>query len=283
MKTRVEDYYTAPVVVISPNDTLAHARNTLLRHSISRLLVVSDRKLVGVITDTDFLKVLATPELASKPWDKIMVKEVMTPNPISIEVKSSIFDAAKLMIKYGIGTLPVLDSESNVIGILTRTDLVRAYSENFKDITKVAEVMDPDPPTVSLYHPITYVIDKIEERPYYKVIVEDGNRPVGIIAKRDLIFIETAQLFKKEKYTKRDEFLEKGRTGGVRYYHIPLAYEMMTPNPLLSHPFEDVAVAGERMISNKIGSLPVVDGDEGRLVGLIAKLHIVELLAQKLR
>ncbi len=56
----------------------------------------------------------------------MLVKDVMTKNPITIEVKASVLDAKDLMKKNDINKLPVVDKSGNLVGIITENDLQRA-------------------------------------------------------------------------------------------------------------------------------------------------------------
>jgi len=279
MPPKVMDYMSSPVIVISPNDTLSYARNLMLKNGISSLVVVEKEAPVGVLTSTDFLKTMSRGELARRPWNEIVVREVMSENPLTIKMTYSIIDAARIMVKNQISTLPVLDGEGKLAGIIKRTDLTRAYAENFQNKFRVAELMDPSPPTVSPFQPLTAVLEKIGEKPYYKVLVVDGERLLGVIAKRDLIFIDASIFAVNEKYIKRDTPLEKGRTGGVRYYLIPLASDIMRTNVITTNEEADAAEAARIMSERGIGCLPVI-AEDNSIKGIITKHEITAALSR---
>ncbi|MCI4396931.1 MAG: CBS domain-containing protein [Thermoprotei archaeon] len=280
MPPKVMDYMSSPVIVISPSDTLSYARNLMLRNKISSLIVVEGEEPIGVVTTTDFIRTMSRADLARRPWNEIVVREIMSEKPITIRMTSSIIDAARIMLKNQISTLPVLDNGGKLVGIIKRTDLVRGYAENYRDEHKVEELMDEEPPKVTPFSPITAVIDKIGEKPYFKVLVVDGERLVGVIAKRDLVFVNPAIFSMEMKYIKKDELLEKGRTGGVRYYLVPLALDIMTANPKTSYPEEDAADAAKLMSDEKIGCLPVLRHDGDKPVGIITKHEITLALSK---
>ncbi len=279
MPPKVSEYMSSPPISVLESDNLAHARNLLLRYKVGRLLVVDkDGTLKGVLTDTDFLKIHYHPELLRKSWDELQVRDIMTANPITVRDTDSILDAARIMWKHSIGTLPVIGGEGDLVGILTRTDVTKAYADKYKGEYIVSEAMDPDPPIVTPYHSLSHVIDKMSEKPYYKVIVTEGGRPLGVIAKRDIIFLDPRRIASEKKFVKRNEPLPKGRTGGVRYYLVPLALDVMTENPITIGLEEDLAVASRLMVENRIGCLPVLDNG-GVLRGIVTKHEIVSVLS----
>jgi len=53
----------------------------------------------------------------------VLVKDIMTPNPVTVRVDSPIREAAGLLRKYHIGGLPVMDGD-RVAGIVTETDII---------------------------------------------------------------------------------------------------------------------------------------------------------------
>ena len=56
----------------------------------------------------------------------MLVKDVMTKNPITVGVKASVLEAKDLMKKNDINKLPVVDKSGNLVGIITENDLQRA-------------------------------------------------------------------------------------------------------------------------------------------------------------
>lgn len=60
----------------------------------------------------------------------MLVKDVMTKNPITVELKASVLDAKDLMMKNDINKLPVVDKSGNLVGIITANDLQRATPSN---------------------------------------------------------------------------------------------------------------------------------------------------------
>jgi acetoin utilization protein AcuB len=118
-------------VTISPQETLLSAWRIIREHRIRHLPVVERGKLVGVVTDRDLrhalpsravgLEVHEIPHLA----EKVRIWEVMARAVVTVHREAPIEEAARLLLKYRIGGLPVVKGET-LIGIITKTDLVRA-------------------------------------------------------------------------------------------------------------------------------------------------------------
>ncbi|MBP5475750.1 MAG: CBS domain-containing protein, partial [Methanomicrobium sp.] len=65
----------------------------------------------------------------------MLIKDVMTPNPVTVAFDAQVRDVARLLKKYRIGGLPVMDGE-RIIGIVTETDVLSLLdtSESSDDI-----------------------------------------------------------------------------------------------------------------------------------------------------
>lgn len=275
----VGDYMTENVIVITPRDTLLHARNLMLRHGVGRLVVVEDGKVKGIITLTDILYSMSLPEFYYKPLVDILVKEVMTPNPITVTEITDVREACEYLVKYNIGGLPVVNEENALVGIFTRTDALRAYSENAEEVVPVSQVADTSPPKVTPYSSLRKVIESMESKPYMKTLVVDGDSLVGIITKKDVVYTQIPVKSLDKPFLKRDTVLMKGKTGAVRTYIVPIAADVMTPSPVTCLTTEDLKTIAITMLEYKIGGVPVLD-EKGSVYGLVTKHHIIEELSK---
>lgn len=150
MSKTVADIMSRDPVVVRCETPLKEAIQILAERRISGLPVVDDKgKLIGIISETDLMWqetgvtppayimfldsviYLQNPATYERDLHKALgqtVGEIMSKNPISVSPDKSLRDAAKLMHDKSIHRLPVLDSEGQVIGILTRGDIVRAMA-----------------------------------------------------------------------------------------------------------------------------------------------------------
>ncbi|NWF59624.1 MAG: CBS domain-containing protein [Fischerella sp.] len=137
-------------IVVRPETPLKEAIQTLAERRISGLPVVDNAgKLVGIISETDLMWqetgvtppayimfldsviYLKNPATYERDLHKALgqtVGEVMSKNPITISPDKPLREAAKIMNDRNVHRLPVLDSEGQVIGILTRGDIIRAMA-----------------------------------------------------------------------------------------------------------------------------------------------------------
>jgi len=281
---RVARYMTPEVVVARPSDNLAHVRRLMLRHGVSRIVVVDQhRRPVGVVTVTDLVNAVLG-RFASRPLNAVTVDQVMTHEPVTITPRKSVKSAAEVMLRNRIGGLPVVDEAGELAGIITRTDLARAYADAYAGEYTVGDLAR-EPVVADRYHSIFHVSRLMQLDPAGKVIVVDEEgRPVGVIAKRDLAFasipLEAAVARGKDRFRKARHPDPRGgdRVVALRSYLVPVAADIMTPDPVVAEEGLDAAEAARMMVDYGIGVLPVVDG-EGRLVGVVTKIELLKVIA----
>ncbi len=153
MPKKASDIMTSPVVTINQNSTIYEAVELISKNSFSGLLVTdSEGILGGILSETDILKYSEkdniVPLVSLSGWisphteitdiaairkgaellKSTPIKKVMTKKVISIDKDSSVYDVARIMNKKNINRLPVIDDEGIVVGIITRSDMVRAMA-----------------------------------------------------------------------------------------------------------------------------------------------------------
>lgn len=128
-KHLVADIMTRNPVTVTPRNAIRTAINLMREGGYRRLPVVDRGRLVGIITDRDLRRAANSPFVVREQWydnfilDHIEVGSCMTPNPMTIEPRASIADAARLMRNHKIGGLPVV-ADGQLVGIVTETDLL---------------------------------------------------------------------------------------------------------------------------------------------------------------
>jgi CBS domain-containing protein len=96
----------------------------LLRHQVTGAPVVdSDGKLVGIITETDLLKLLTEGD-QGKPAGQATVAEFMTTNVITVPPAVDIYYVAGMFLANKFRRLPVVE-DGKIVGAITRYDLLR--------------------------------------------------------------------------------------------------------------------------------------------------------------
>ncbi|PWB50705.1 MAG: CBS domain-containing protein [Candidatus Methanoperedenaceae archaeon] len=271
---KIKDIMSAPVYVVSPDETVARARNLMLRHKIGRLVIIEDNKPIGMVTKKDIVKRLnqAEPQWRRRPIDDIPVRKVMTESLITIFPDATPRQLAELMTENNIGGLPVVNNKDEVIGIATKWDLIRYFSELDLDM-KVKDLKIDPALTVHRHHTISHIIHELQANSIDRAIVlEDNDKPVGIITNSNLTFTEmkdkTGGLPQKViKMTRKDS--SAGRKQNRYVDEVPLVAEDIMSSPIVNVNNEDLAtVAAGMMVKERINGLSVMgNGVMGILTG----------------
>lgn len=141
-RATVGQFMSRKVLTVRPDEPLHTALLLMADGSVSRLVVVDEKsRPVGVVTGRDVLAAgslfagitgrgqrPAPMQVPSGARARLLVQDVMTLEPITITDYSDLMDAAMVMKGNGISGLPVVDSDNNFVGLVTKTDIVRAMA-----------------------------------------------------------------------------------------------------------------------------------------------------------
>lgn len=115
------------------------------------------------------------------------IRDVMTPNPISIPATSSVAEAARAMREANIGDI-IVTKNSQICGILTDRDIVvRAVAEG-RDLanTKVTDICSQELTTISPTDSVEDAVRLMRDKAIRRLPVVEGNKPVGVVSIGDL-------------------------------------------------------------------------------------------------
>jgi CBS domain-containing protein len=208
----------------------------------------------------------------------------MTTGLITISLGASIEEAAKLMIDNEISSLPVLEAGS-LVGIITKTDLLKAFAENYPDKFKTRELMSKQVVTANRHHTLTHLIDLMMEKGAGRVVIVEGTKPVGIVTPSDMSFAELAD--PKRGMRRKEVLYVRKPTRGDRpsYRHIKTflvtAEDLMTAELITVESGTDAAKTASIILKKGISSLPVVEDES--LAGIITKTDLVKGMAKERR
>ncbi|MDH5297812.1 MAG: CBS and ACT domain-containing protein [Desulfobulbaceae bacterium] len=137
----IKEWMAKDVLTVDENTSLMRATRIMKENNIRRLPVVSHGKLNGIITDRDVKD--ASPSKTTSLdihelyylMSEMKVKDVMTPSPLTLTGTDTLEKAAVIMLESKISGLPVTDKDGHLIGLLSETDVLRAFihSTGIKD------------------------------------------------------------------------------------------------------------------------------------------------------
>lgn len=111
------------LITVRPDANVLDALNLLHQNAIRHLPVLDNKKFVGFLSETDIRQVLLLPG-----GNDMRIEEVMNREPVTIGPEENLEDAARLIYRYKIGGLPVLD-KGELVGLITVGDILAAFIE----------------------------------------------------------------------------------------------------------------------------------------------------------
>lgn len=116
---RVGDIMTVDIPMIEPSASISEAAAKMKSENAKSLFVVCDNRLIGLITDSDILWLIGS---GGDPV-KRRVWELMSPKPHSTSPETDVSDLVRLMNKYGVRQVAVVD-DGRLVGAVSVADVV---------------------------------------------------------------------------------------------------------------------------------------------------------------
>ncbi len=119
----IQRIMTTDPATVGPDYPASAAKSLLGSGDMHHLPVTEDGKLVGIVSSADLLKIYLL-DNGSGPPNEITVNRIMTTNPVVLDSRENLRDAAKKLSKGGFHALPVVDPDLTLVGIVTSSDLI---------------------------------------------------------------------------------------------------------------------------------------------------------------
>ncbi|MFC4426730.1 CBS domain-containing protein [Deinococcus navajonensis] len=133
MQMIVRDVMTDAVVTVSPDMPVPDAVKLMKSRGIRRLPVVEEGCLIGIVSDRDLKEAMPSPATSLSIWEitallaNLPVKEVMSTSVLTVMPTTPLEAATQTMLHHKVGGLPVVNERREVVGIVTVTDVLRAF------------------------------------------------------------------------------------------------------------------------------------------------------------
>jgi CBS domain-containing protein len=129
----VKEIMTTDVKTVEPDVAVREAAKNMVDENVKFLIVTKDKKLVGILTEWDFVKKIAAEEEFK---EDAKVKTIMTSDVIVIDPETEIGEAASIMAEHNIKKLPIV-TENVLIGVVTAMDILAAEPKLMEKISEL--------------------------------------------------------------------------------------------------------------------------------------------------
>jgi CBS domain-containing protein len=297
----VQDVMERDIVSVSVDSSARAAAELLVGREFRALPVVdAEGRLVGVVSSGDLvmranlgvrLELLSAmsgdprerylAEVAEKP-----VGEIMTRDPSVVRATDTVAAATHLMSERSIKRLPVIDDAGRLVGMIARSDVLRAVGESFpRDVESsvdhpgartVGEVMRSDAPVVRAGADLATLVDVVvSTRLNRAVVVDDEGRVVGIVSDAEVLRSVDAS-------ASRGVIGALMRTPGRVSGSDVIARDLIARDLVTVGSDSPIAEAARAMTESRSKVLCVVDA-EGRLLGILDRADLLRAAGDALR
>jgi CBS domain-containing protein len=127
----VNRFMTAAVMTVDVNDPAGEVLRLFAGYPVHHLPVLDQQKVIGMLSSADVMKLeMFVPKGGKSPIDylnqRMKVRPLLRGPALTIPPHQSVETAAQLMAKHGIHALAVVNSQDNLLGIITTTDIMHA-------------------------------------------------------------------------------------------------------------------------------------------------------------
>ena len=295
---------TREVVSVQPDTPLGETVRLLLDRNFRALPVVdAQNRLVGIITNRDLverggltarvelLSALDGPalqrELAASGAGERTAADVMTPEPTRVTADEKLERAAHLMVEHRIKRLPVVDDAAQLVGMLSRVDVLRTMGEDYhapapheaqisgQPVRVVGDLMRTDVPSVAADAPLGEVLDAVTSTRLNRAIVVGRDRRVlGIVSDSELL----ARLDPGAQTGLMAALMRRGRLPPESKAMTSTVARDVMRGPVVAVPANTpLSEAVQRMLEARRKVLPITDS-EGRLLGVVDRADLLASL-----
>ncbi len=257
-------------ITIDIESTIEDILKIMLEKKISRVIVTENKKITSIVTEKDIglflLKDKSDRTLQQIPSSEL-VKPILT---ISQSAKSQ--EVAKIMLENNIGSVGIMSDEKDIVGIVTKTDLVQDFAKTHQNENIVGEYMSAHYSWIYSDISLNKAVSKMSEDKISRVIVRNKEEiPIGIITFRDLFNLVISM------GTQRDVIFPKSFDSDQGLGKTLKVDEVMKKEIITVNYSDDLAKACQLLLDKKINGVGVLS-DKGDLVGILSKTDIIKAI-----
>jgi CBS domain-containing protein len=261
--TRVSELHLEPSYIVSKAQKIPLAIELMRRYNVDRVVVVSDSKVVGVVTLKDIFSKLSSKRMSGVSPTSLSVAAFASPNIITAHPEESAREAAGKMLKHNVSALPVVGDDGVVRGLVTKLLLIPLMS---KSNLCCKEFATPSYLTISPRSKLSSALERLSKTPVRELVVVEADRPLGVIGEREAAFT-LFNLLRIDQIRHFDTFIKRLLVvDAMRRLNVALSGE------------ESLKEAAKLMRSSGANTLPLVK--EGKVFGVLNRDNIFERLMQ---
>ena len=259
IKMKVKEVMTKEVIYVDKDVDLKYILKLMKKHNITKIPVVEDKKLIGVITDNKIAVKLGSIRKRGIPAARLHASSVIEKNIEIISPDTEIKKLIRTVGEPGPTMLNVVENDK-LVGVVTKADLLHLVQCK----KKVKEIMHENIHSVSPEDRVIHARRRMIDENVARLPVINNGTLIGIISDNEVVFA-LAEIKKSFPIGKQKHRLEELLVNDV----------MKTP---VIHANTDITItdASRIMIDNNIGSLPLIENK--KVVGIVTRTDLLKTI-----
>ena len=259
---KVKDVMTKEIIFVDKDVDLRHVLNLMKKHEITKIPVVENKKLVGVITDNMISVKLGSKRKHGVPASRLHASSVTEKDTTVISPTSDIKTILRMVGKPGPTILNVVEDD-HLVGVVTKADLLYLV----KSQKKVRDIMQKKILSVSSDDRVIHARRVMMDENVARLPVIDDGRLVGMISDTEIAFA-LANVKRSFPVGKQKHRLEE-----------LLVQDVMKKPVVWTQANISIEEAARIMLKTNVGALPLIENDT--IVGIVTRTDLIKTLQLK--
>ncbi|OHE58324.1 MAG: hypothetical protein A2Z47_02320 [Thermodesulfovibrio sp. RBG_19FT_COMBO_42_12] len=180
---KIHSIISRDIITLGPKEFLRIAVEKMNFHNVSCVVVVEDKRPVGILTESDIVRLVCN----NTDLDLTRLQSVMKGPVVAVSEEAEISEVANLMVVNDLRRLVVVDSGYNITGIVTQTDIIKNLKiESFISFREVEQIMKREVISVGEKDSLPKAIEFMAKNRISCVPVVEYNKPLGMITEHDI-------------------------------------------------------------------------------------------------
>ena len=261
---KVKDVMTKEIIYVSKGDDLYHVLTLMEKHNITKLPVLDDGKIAGIVTDNQIAEKLGSFRSKGVPASRMHASTVMEKDFERVSPDTEIKEILRSVGEPGPTMLPVVVDDA-LVGVVTKADLLPLV----KSEESIEKIMKENIITVKPEDRVIHARRLMMENDVARLPVVDEGKVVGIISDKEIAFA-LASIKKSFPMGKQQNQLRN-----------LLVKDVMKSNVVTAKRDISIKEAAQIMMEEEVGCTPIVD-DDGKIEGIVTRTDLLHHLREEM-
>ena len=257
----VKDIMTTDIISVDKDVNLQQVLKLMKKHDITKVPVLEDKKLIGMITDNIIAYKLGSIRKKGVPASRLHASSVTDKNIECISADTEVKTILKKVGKPGPTMLCVTDEE-NLLGVVTKADLLPLVNSK----KQLGEIMNKNILTVSSDDRVVHARRIMVDKDIARLPVVDKGHLVGMVSDNEIAFA-FAELKRSFPIGRQKHRLDELQVGNIMKAPAVWAQSNIT-----------AAQAASIMLKKNVGALPIIQND--KIIGIVSRTDLLNTISR---